>query len=88
MFWPLAENYNQQKKIECWILIVFNGKIGEDNLTTGALLSEPQNSYQNQIWATIIYQEKMPKQKLDYFARKTSEYIFAFWPPQINNYRI
>ena len=51
-------------------------------------LSEVQNSCQNQILPAIIYQEKMPDPKLDYFARKKSEYIFAFWQSQINNYGI
>jgi hypothetical protein len=49
---------------------------------------EIQNSCQNQIRAMITYREEMPNPKLDYFARKKSEYIFTFWWPQINNYRI
>ena len=53
----------------------------EDNLIMGTILSELQNSCQNQIQAAIIYQKEMPNLKLDYFSQKNSDYILAFWRP-------
>jgi len=87
MFLPPIERQNQNTS-EWLILIISNKKKEKDNLIIIPLLLEIQNSCQNQIRAMIIYREEMPNPKLDYFARKESEYIFTFWRPQINNYRI
>ena len=47
-----------------------------------------QNNYQIQNSAIMMYHKDKPIPEFDYFLRRKSENICAFWRPQINNYGI